>query len=293
VRSAPLEEGVTPRYRASLEAARAAWWDAANFEKWKGHYLSEYPRGWSIVDLLRAEIGMDVNGALVLDVGCGDGGVPIAFAEAGAIAHGVEPDERSLERARIRAEEHGVAVDLRAGIAESLPFSDEGFDLVILDNVLEHVGDRDRALEEIRRVLRPGGLLYVVTPKPFSLHAFWSDPHYQMAGLVLMPRPLQVWYFERARGGGVGNYSVGVIPTRRSLLRMLRRTGFRSLVPPRDLWVRYLRERIARPEDVRPGLKRRLARWLATRPETFDNRVLRWLWDVVLGSNIVIARREP
>jgi SAM-dependent methyltransferase len=291
----PWERGSerVPRYRAALERARHTWWDGANFEKWKDHYLSEYPRGAWIVALLRETVGFEATGARVLDVGCGDGGVPIAFAEAGAQAFGIEPDAASLERARIRAAEHGVEVELRSGFAESLPWPDGSFDLVVLDNVLEHVGDRAGTLAEIHRVLRPGGLVYVVTPKPFALHALWSDPHYQMAGLVLMPRPLQVWYFERVRGGGAGRYGVGVIPTRRSLLRMLRRSGLEPFGSPRSLWIRYLRERIADPAAVRAGPKRRLARWLGERPWAFENPVLRWLWDVAVGANIVLARRSP
>jgi SAM-dependent methyltransferase len=282
-----------PRYRALLEADRESWWQSENWDKWAEHYVSEYPRGHFILDTLRRYAPeWDPRGRRVLDVGCGDAGVVIAFAEAGARCSGIEPDERSLRRGRLRAEEHGVEIDLRQGLAETLPFPDAAFDLVILDNVLEHVQDRDRTLAEIHRVLAPGGLLYLVTPKPFALYSLWSDPHYAMAGLVLMPRPVQVWYFERVRGGGKGNYGVGVIPTRRGVLRMLRRHGFRSMVSSRDLWIHYLRRKIAKPGGLSTGLKTRAAKWVTERAWVTGSEPMRWAWDVAIGSNFFIARRE-
>jgi 2-polyprenyl-3-methyl-5-hydroxy-6-metoxy-1,4-benzoquinol methylase len=284
---------IGPRYLAALEAERANWWSSDNFDTWKNLYVSEYARGFYVLDTLRKYVpGFDPAGADVLDVGCGDAGVLIAFAERGARAAGIEVDEASLERARIRVEEHGVEVDLRAGVAEALPRADGSFDLVILDNVLEHVRDRVRTLSEIRRVLRPDGLLYPVTPKPLALYSLWSDPHYDLAGLVLMPRRMQIWYFEKLRGGGEGTYDVEIIPTRWGIRRMLREAGFRIEVSPRELWVHYLRNRIARPEEVRPGIVRRLSAWLAGRKWPFENRLMRWGWDIAIGSNFFIARRD-
>jgi 2-polyprenyl-3-methyl-5-hydroxy-6-metoxy-1,4-benzoquinol methylase len=284
---------VEPRYLQRLEAERAGWWKAQNFEQWKNLYVSEYARGFLVLDTLRRYVpAFRAEGARVLDIGCGDAGVPIAFAERGAHAAGIEVSEASVDRGRLRAEEHGVRIDLRQGVAEELPWGDASFDLVVLDNVLEHVNDRAKTLREIRRVLAPDGLLYLVTPKPFALASIASDPHYQLAGLTLMPRTLQVWYFERVRGGGKGNYGVGVIPTRRGVLRMLARHGFRSLVPPRDLWIHYMREKIGNSGGLSTGLKRRVGRWVAERPWVTDSPPLRWAWDVGIGSNFFIARRD-
>lgn len=283
---------IEPRYLEMLEAERAGWWKSENFDTWKNLYISEYARGHDVQATLRRYVGFQAEGARILDVGCGDAGVPIAFAEHGAHAAGIEPSAGSVERGRVRAQEHGVDVDLRHGSAETLPFQDAAFDLVILDNVLEHVEDMQRTLDEVHRVLKPDGLLYMVTPKPFAVYSLWCDPHYELAGLVLLPRRVQVWYFERIRGGGRGTYDVGTIPTRWRIRRMLRKTGFESLVPPRELWVNYLRRRISRPEEVQPGWKRRLSRWLKDRDWVFENRLMRWFWDIVLGSNFFIARRR-
>lgn len=285
---------VEPRYLAALEATGTGWWNSDNFETWKTLYVSEYARGFYVIDTLARYVpGFSPAGARVLDIGCGDAGVLIAFAERGAHTAGVELDEKSLERGRLRAEEHGVRVDLRSGVAEALPWEDASFDLVILDNVLEHVRDREQTLREIRRVLAPDGLLYMVTPKPFSVYSLWNDPHYDLAGLVLMPRAMQIWYFEKVRGGGKGTYDVEVIPTRPTLRRMLKKAGFRVEVEPRELWVHYLRNRIARPEEVRPGIKRRMAAYFGTREWPFRNPAMRWMWDVSVGSNFFIARRAP
>lgn len=285
-------EPADSRYLALLESQRSEWWDSANFDKWKSHYISEYPRGFFILDqLARYAPEFAAAGSRVLDVGCGDAGVPVAFAEAGAEAYGIEPFEKSVERGRVRAEEHGVRVDLRAGFAEALPFPDGTFDLVMMDNVLEHVEHREQSLAEVKRVLKPRGLLYLVTPKPFALHSLWSDPHYAMAGLVLMPRALQKVYFERVRGGGAGSYGVGLIPTRRWVARRLAGLGFELLARPRDLWIEYMRQKITQPGELSSAPRRRLARWVSGHPALLDHPIARAGWDVALGSNFFIARR--
>lgn len=279
------------RYLAQLESARSTWWSSGNFDTWKKLYAGEYPRGFLIIDTLRRYApDFKVEGADVLDIGCGDAGAIIAFAERGAMCAGIECFDTSLERGRLRAADHGVTVDLRKGVAESIPYPDASFDLVMLDNVLEHVNDRPLTLREIRRVLKPGGLLYMVTPKPLSLYSLWNDPHYDLAGLVLMPRRMQIWYFEKVRGGGEGTYDVGVIPTRRAVRRLLAEAGFRITVSPRELWINYLRDRVSRPAEVRPGLKRKMAQYISRKRWPFENRIMRWIWDVSVGSNFIIAK---
>lgn len=279
------------RYLATLESARSTWWNSKNFDTWKKLYVGEYPRGFLIMETLRRYAqNFKVKGASVLDVGCGDAGAIIAFAENGAKCAGIETFDLSLERGKIRAEDHSVAIDLQKGIAEAIPFPDSSFDLVMLDNVLEHVGDRAKSLSEVRRVLKPGGLLYLVTPKPLSLYSLWNDPHYDLAGLVLMPRRMQIWYFEQVRGGGKGTYDVGKIPSRPKLLALLKDAGFRVTVPPRELWINYLRDRVSRPDEVRPGLKRKMASYITSKRWPFENPVMRWIWDVSVGSNFIIAK---
>ena len=279
-----------PRYRALLDRDRALFPSDAQFEHWKRHFVSELHRGDLILELLGQYVrGFDPADLRVLDIGCGDGGVPIAFARAGARAAGLEPGLRNLERAAVRARDHGIPVDLVQGVAEALPYPAAAFDLVVLDNVLEHVEDREATLREIHRVLVPHGILYLVTPKPYAINSLIGDPHYHLPGLVLLPPAVQKRWIERRLGAGT--YQVGRIPTRPWLRRALRRHGFRSLVPPRELWSRYVGDRIARPEEVRAGVMRRLAGCLNGHRGVLANPVVRWLLDVAAGSNFFITRR--
>ena len=92
------------------------------------------------------------------------------------------------------------------------------------------------------------------------------------------------------RGGGKGTYDVGVIPTRWRIRQLLADAGFSITVPPRELWINYLRDRVSRPEEVRPGIKRKLSTYISSKRWPFENPMMRWFWDVSVGSNFVIAK---
>ncbi len=104
---------------------------------------------------LRGRIAGEAVGR-VLEIGAGTGLNFPHFPEDAAVV-ATEPDPHMLRRARARAEEHGI--DLRAAPAERLPFPDESFDTVVSTGVLCAVDDPGRALDEVHRVLRPGGTL--------------------------------------------------------------------------------------------------------------------------------------
>ena len=92
----------------------------------------------------------------VLDIGCGFGWFELAAADRGARSVvGVEPEEAALETARRHVAL--AQVTFRAANAVSLPFEDESFDTAVSTVCLCTVPDQQRALAEVRRVLRPGG----------------------------------------------------------------------------------------------------------------------------------------
>jgi ubiquinone/menaquinone biosynthesis C-methylase UbiE len=97
------------------------------------------------------------DGKRVLEVGVGLGTDFVRFVRAGAEATGVDLTEASVQSVRERLALEALEADLRVADAESLPFADAEFDLVYSWGVLHHTPDTERALREVRRVLKPGG----------------------------------------------------------------------------------------------------------------------------------------
>lgn len=97
------------------------------------------------------------RGKDVLEVGVGLGTDFVRFVRAGARASGLDLTEAAVAAVRRRLELEGLGADLRVGDAEALPFADASFDLVWSYGVLHHTPDTRRALDEVRRVVRPEG----------------------------------------------------------------------------------------------------------------------------------------
>jgi len=96
----------------------------------------------------------------VLDVGCGTGNYAAALTAAtDCRISGVDPSQRMLDWAR----EAASWASLELNSAESLPFGDDAFDVVMSTDVIHHIRDRDAYFREAARVLRPGGHLVTVT----------------------------------------------------------------------------------------------------------------------------------
>lgn len=96
----------------------------------------------------------------VLDLGAGTGAQFEQFAKRAddtAALHAVEPDPHMRERARARAEELDLPVEIADARAESLPYDSDTFDTVVASLVFCTIPDAEAALDEVARVLAPGG----------------------------------------------------------------------------------------------------------------------------------------
>jgi SAM-dependent methyltransferase len=108
----------------------------------------------------------------VLEIGVGLGADHQRFAEAGARLTGIDLTDRAVEHTRRRLALFGLKSDLRVADAESLPCADESFDLVYSWGVLHHTPYTARAIAEIWRVLRLGGVCKVMIYHRYSLVGF-------------------------------------------------------------------------------------------------------------------------
>jgi SAM-dependent methyltransferase len=132
------------------------------------------------------ELGLlgEVAGKRVIEIGCGGGQNAIALTRWGATCVGIDPSAAQLAHARQLAQDCGVEVQFREGMAEDLgAFPDESFDVALSSYAFDYVTDLRRAYDEVRRVLR--------SPDPASSKAggrfvfCLSHPWFQAVGWYL------------------------------------------------------------------------------------------------------------
>lgn len=179
------------------------------------------------------------HGGRCLDVGCAEGKVMQPVVEALDLSYvGVDISPSAVREAAAR----GLEVHLMPGPSQ-LPFPDGCFDAATLLEVVEHDFDPERTLAEVRRVLRPGGLLCVSTPNtaywrrrldlallgrwnpygyPLAVEEPWADPHVRFFTLVSLARLLRKAGFETVDVEGTGGGLLLDVPW---LGRRLRRSG--------------------------------------------------------------------
>jgi len=168
----------------------------------------------------------------VLDIGCGYGHTARELARHTQHVVGVEPSQWLFATAQ------QVAAQSGQNNLEFLPLGiydldyHEAFDLVVLDNVLEHLPDQPRALEIVSQALAPGGVAFILVP-----NRLWPiEVHYGLPFLSYLPLPLANLYL-RLSGRGSDYTDASYAPTYVSLNRLLRARAelTYSYVLPADL----------------------------------------------------------
>ena len=154
------------------------------------------------------------------------------------------------------AQQQYVRENLRFLVADALdiPFPACAFDVVVCSQIYEHVPDQPKLFEEIRRVLRPGGVCYFAATNRLVL----VEPHYRLWFLSWLPRNLADRYL-RLRGRGKHYYERmhGLAELRR-LTSAFRTVDFteRMLADP----VKYAIEHLVRPGTMKQKISCFIAR---------------------------------
>ena len=166
--------------------------------------------------MIRAVLDEAERPQVIVDVGCGDGAATGLVRRLGHPVVGVDWSMMALRHAR----RHDLLL-VRGGLdAPGLPFADASVDLVIFSEVIEHIVDTDSAVDELHRVLRPGGRLLVSTPNL----AAW----YNRGLLALGIQPIFSEVSMRGVYGRPGSQVAGHLRmfTKRALTEFLTARGF-------------------------------------------------------------------
>lgn len=146
------------------------WYEAQNYEKihWR-RVVQRLSIGGSIFDwydwkveyiIDTMEPYLNLSRAKILEIGSGPVGI-VSFIE-GAAKFAVDPLENFYRTHYSLIELRDKETRYLGGMGEALPFRNQLFDFIIVDNVIDHCQNPDLVLTEINRVLRPGGFLYLM-----------------------------------------------------------------------------------------------------------------------------------
>jgi len=142
------------------------------------------------MEMMLSAAGNLIKGKVFID-GCGVGGYLTQLAEQAQMAVGLDIE---LERTQAAGQKGSLVI---CGAGENLPLPDNYFDIVLSHEVLEHVQDDYRAVQEIFRVLRRGGRLLLFCPNrwyPFETHGMYWHGKYKFGNIPLinyLPRSLR------------------------------------------------------------------------------------------------------
>lgn len=188
---------------ARFDALASRWWDP------KGEFRPLHDINPLRLDWIRQFV--DLDGAKVLDVGCGGGILTESLAGCGASVTGIDMAEAPLQVARLHLHESGAEVDYRQATAEELAEEQPGeYDVVTCLEMLEHVPSPSQALASIAKLVRPGGDVFLSTinrnPKSFMFAIVGAEYVLRLlpAGTheyqkFIRPSELEAW----ARGAGL------------------------------------------------------------------------------------------
>jgi len=138
--------------------------------RWKGIAFSALIRSLQVVRLQPGLLGLFDRLAVApeagrwLDVGCGDGSLLGIASRLGWHVTGVEPDKLAAE-----VVVRWLDGDVKPTTLPAAKLPDGHFDVITMMHILEHLHDVDETLAEAERVLKPGGVLILVTPNADSL----------------------------------------------------------------------------------------------------------------------------
>jgi len=175
-----------------VAAKQIPWLDEKhpNYERWKRAREISIERGkfaMSIISKVR-----ECQNLKILDFGSGEGGTSKVLAKDNLVT------SFDLNKIRLQRQTNSISnYNLLCGSSSHLPFKNNSFDLIILQDVLEHLNDNEKLINNIYNLLNVNGMIYLSTPNKFSIINIIADPHWGVPLVSLLKRESIRKYFLR------------------------------------------------------------------------------------------------
>ena len=199
-----------------------SWWDESS----PFYLLKSMVNPWRVpyfTDVIKSAYSGKLTELSLLDIGCGGGFLTEEYARLGCQVTGIDISPRSIAAARAHAGQENLSIDYQIGSASQLKYEGELFEIVSCCDVLEHIPNWEEVIQEISRVLKPGGLFLFDTINRtersratmiFGLQD-WSftklfAPDTHVWDMFITPEELTEAL--KARGIQVQEFSGGIIP---------------------------------------------------------------------------------
>lgn len=164
-----------------MEKAKASikkYWDWRS-ESYITDRTAEHEKKW---ESIFKELLTDAPGKHALDIGTGRGHFAFYLARLGFDVKGIDLSEKMVYHAQRSAVEQNLDIEFSTGDAERLDFVDNSFDVVVSRNLLWTLPYPEKAIEEWRRVMKPGGTL--VLSDGFWMNYTWKRVHHLAFNLL-------------------------------------------------------------------------------------------------------------
>lgn len=205
--------------------------------------------------VIRENLGKFISlpGKTLLDFGCGEGGVAIYFARNQMAAFGADITEPQLERTALRAKQAQVEnkTMLINGQGRLPQVPDDQFDVIICHDVIEHCPEPEVTIQELTRLVNKEGLIYLTAPNRIGLTWIFSNPHYNLPLVSILPKSIGDVLVRRFRKM---ENNVTRMFTPIGLTRLFRKNGLEVIYSYPD----EAKEKLARPAKIKSPFKKRI-----------------------------------
>ncbi len=171
-----------------IKTAPPAWLDKAhpNYERWKRAREISEERGKFVESVLSNEI--IPTGLRILDLGSGEGGTAKILSENNELI------SFDINMNRLLQQENNQYQKI-LGDSENLPFNLSSFDVIILQDVIEHLQSKKDTIDSLHSLLKKNGIIYLSTPNKISIFNVIADPHWGVPFISLLKRESIRKYF--------------------------------------------------------------------------------------------------